>query len=498
MFAKLLRQKETLKNENRATFTNDQWKGIRAKVLGQTTAGGVAFLVWFLVWCSYLYGALYESPQRHKNFNILAVDYDGGVIGQSLHAAYEQLKAPTFFTVTFHAPEQYPTEQDMYKAVWDGNYWGAISATADASSRLSAALQGGEAAQTYNAADALHWIWNQQHYTTFSNSVVQAHMQQLIAATRIAYNKINGTHASSSTLNTSDPAAVQTLLNPIAATATNIQTVTFGSVALFNTISMVMPILQQFFFLLVLNGVLGQHQVYTKMTVRSSLIYRRIAGLIFTLLAALCQAGYFWAFRENWNVNGNQFVLTWMAYWLLMHIHLLVLDTISSVAPMAVMPFVTIAWIFINVGSTLSPLEAQAGFYHWGVALPGLNVYSVLQTIWSGGANNELYRALPVLFSWWFVANITTSLAHIRACHMAYKLAQEEGQDVENSGREKDVEAGAGAGASGAEASMSRQTTLERAVSRTMSRTVTNMERQRTLEMEHRQVYGPSIPPFGE
>ncbi|ORY16780.1 hypothetical protein BCR34DRAFT_556632 [Clohesyomyces aquaticus] len=484
-----LRQKSTLTNNNRASFTNDEWKGIRIKFIGQTTAGGIAFMLWFLACCSYVYGTLYRSPVRHENFHVLAVDYDRGVVGEAMQAAYEQLRGPSFLSLDFHNQEDFPTEQDMYQSVWRGDYWGAILATEGASDRLEAAIQGGDVAAMYNPTGALRYIWNQQYYTTFANSVVQAGLEQLVAATRVAYTKINGTQAYPFVAR-NDQAAIQAYLNPINAKATNIKQDPFGSVILFNTISMAMPILQQFFFLLVLNGVSRQHQLYTKMTIISSLNVRRAAGLLFTLGASLCQTGYFWAFKESWDVNGNQFVLTWMAFWLLMHIHYLILDSISTIAPMAVMPFVVLLWVFLNIASSLSPMELQAGFYNWGVALPSYNTYSVLVTIWTGGAHNRLYRALPILFSWWIVANIVTVVTHFRACHLAYKFEREEHVDVTQNLKE-DEEVATTSPRQDNDNQISRQTTANVAG--------LNLMRQRTVEeltMENRQVYGPSIPPL--
>jgi hypothetical protein len=477
--------KPTLADENRTPFRDQEWLGIRKKVILQIAAGGIAFMLWFLACLSYMYGTLYLSPGRHAAFHVLAVDYDSGLVGQAMHAAYSQLKGPGFFTVEFHSPQQYPSEADVYQAVWRGDYWASIVATEGASDRLSAALQGGQAAATYNSSGALHYVWNQQYYTTFANAIVQGHMNQLVAATRLAYNKINGTQASHA-VNTTDSAAVQALLNPIQAEANNIHAATFGTSILMNTISMAMPILQQFFFLLVLNGVLGMHNLYKKMTVLSSLRFRRIAGVLFTFGAALCQAGYYWAFREDWDVNGNQFALTWMILWLLMHIHLLVLDSISTIAPLAVMPFVVLLWVLLNIASALSPLELQAGFYHWGIALPSHEAYSVMVTIWSGGAHNRLYRALPILFGWWVLANITTALTHLRACHLAYKLEDQGASEDAEKGTGKDVETGP---------------SLLDSLSRlnTMSRTPTRLTRQRTVEevaLERRDVYGPGIPPL--
>jgi hypothetical protein len=477
-------QKPTLRKDYRTSFLNSDVKDIRRKFLKQTTIPGVLFCLWFVMTCSYVYGTLFQSGGRRHNFRILGVDYDGGVIGHSVEVAYQQLKGPGFFNVEFHTPEEYPSEEDMFQAVRRGDFWGAISATAGASDRLAAAIQGGEAASTYNPATALGYIWNEQKYPAFANSVVKVGMQTLIGATRIAYNHINGTQASK-ILNQQDPAAIQVFLNPIAAQERNVKVASFGNSVLLNTIGTIIPVLSQFFFLLVLNGAMRQHQMYSRLTVRSSLILRRVVGLAYAFASALCQAGFSWEFRENWDVNGVQFVLTWMTFWLLMEAHQLMLDTILTVAPMPAMPFTVLLFIFLNVASTLSPLELQAGFYKWSMALPGHNAYLVLVTIWTGGADNKLYRALPILFAWVVLGLITTTLGHWRACHLAFKM---EKGDLSNADLAKDVELGESAD----RLAMSRKTTIDREADA--------MQRRRSAEsvaLEQRQIYGPSIPPFG-
>lgn len=407
------------------------------KFIGETTLGGVLFMLWLLITCTYYFGILYKSSSRFHNIRVLAVDNDDGVIGQSVRAAYQQLKAPGFLTLEFHSPEEYPTEDEMFQAVWQGDFWGAVSVNQGASARLEAALQGGQAAATYNPRRAINFIWNGQYYPAYAQQVVFAGVQTLIGASRLSYNLINGTQAST-ILDEQDPAALQAFLNPIAAMEKNIQAASFGASVLLNTIGGVTPVLSQFFFLLVLAEVMHKHHLFSTLSVRSSLIARRLAGLIYGFGAALCQTAYTFEFRENWDVNGNQFVLSWMTYWLVMTAHELFLETIITLAPMQVMSFVVLAWGFLN-STTMSPLELQAGFFHWGVALPGHNAYLTLHTIWSGGARNRLYRTLPILFTWVVVGLVATTFAHFRACHLAYKV--ERGDVLEQEGSE-DTEMG--------------------------------------------------------
>lgn len=78
----------------------------------------------------------------------------------------------------------------------------------------------------------------------------------------------------------------------------------------YNTVSIVMPQLQWFFFLLILNGISQELRLYSKLPVHISGLVRLGLSLAYDLVAALCMAGCFRGYREDWAVKGNQFVLT--------------------------------------------------------------------------------------------------------------------------------------------------------------------------------------------
>lgn len=80
----------------------------------------------FLGNMSYLYGSLYRSDNRINKLNIVAIDYDGGVIGQSLSAAYTALEGSDFPGLEFHPATEYPTVSSIRDAVCRGDYWGAV------------------------------------------------------------------------------------------------------------------------------------------------------------------------------------------------------------------------------------------------------------------------------------------------------------------------------------------------------------------------------------
>lgn len=92
---------------------------------------------------------------------------------------------------------------------------------------------------------------------------------------------------------------------------------------------------------------------------------------------------------------------------------------------MQFLPFCVLTWVIINVGSTISPFELNPGFFRWGYALPAHEVYQVLVQIWSDGCQDQSYRALPILFSWWIVGLATVIYATYYRCQTALKAKSE-------------------------------------------------------------------------
>ena len=392
------------------------------KLFVAATVAAIAVLLLFLLNLSLLYGSFYHQTERAAAIHILLVDYDGGIVGHSLSSAYQHLKSPSFPTLFTQPPSQYPSSDSIIQAVRNRQYWAAVFTSPGASQRLSAALQGGSAATMYNATDALTYVWNEVRFPIMASSVIEDSLAMLVDATRVAYNSINGTQAMA-TLAQNDSAAVQVYLDPIDAISINVNPMPQGAKVFYNTISMAMPILQQFFFILALNGMSARFRFYAYLSPKTSGTLRAVISVVYTFVGAVCMTGWFWAFRETWPVHGYQFVETWMILWLLMHIYFCLIDAVTAVLPPLAMPFLIVTWIFLNLSATISPFEVKPGFYRWGYASPGYNTYEILTYIWSDGPASELHRALPILFAWWLLGLGCAILAHRRRCRRALSAA---------------------------------------------------------------------------
>lgn len=434
------------KSSHRIGHRDPFWNGRKKPFMIAAIASFMLLQILFLVNMSYLFGSLFRSEHRVHNLNILTVDYDGGVIGKSLQGAITQLKADTFPTFDIESSSKYPEVEDIVQAVRRGDHWAAVFTHAGASERLAAALEGGDAAAAYDPTNTITYVWNQVRYPAVEDATIKSSMSQLVAVARIAYNHMNGTGALQA-LNKNDPAALQAFLNPIQGGDINIMPTTQGTRVLYNTVAMVMPIIMQFFFLMAINGVSAEFNLYSHLPMLNNGIIRLVLSLSYTFVGSLCWAGYIWAFREDWSVGAGQFFCTWVIIWLFMHINFAVvsknneinlnssiltcsqIDVATGFIPMKFLPFFVLTWVILNVTSTIWPFELAPGFYRWGYALPAHEVWQVLIQIWSGGAVDRLYQALPILFTWEIVFLPLAVIALNHRCAVAereHKAKEEE------------------------------------------------------------------------
>lgn len=394
---------------------------VRRRRWGLLKAAGLNFIVLQLLFLGlfcYLFGSLFQQTTHIHNLHIVYVDYDGGAVGSAIRTAYEQLKGPGFPTLSEQSVSAYPQPSTVRSAVCNIDYWGGLYTSADASIRLAAAFGGGSAAASYNNSDVLTLVWNEARYSTVVDSAISTNMQTLSEAARVAYFKINGMQALGD-LNSTDPAAIAALTNPWTLASINIQPTTQGSRLVYNTLVIILILIQEFFYLGYINGLYQQFQLYVSIAAPRIATVRQLISGLYTLSGSLCTTGAIWAFRHGWHVNGGQFALTWMALWLFAHSNFLVLDVFTVWLPPPAVPMALISWVVLNVTSILLPFELAPGFYQWGYALPAHSIFQVLVDIWSDGCNPQLDYALPVLFAYEVIGLTLSSIGVYRRAHYA-------------------------------------------------------------------------------
>ncbi|KAF1852235.1 uncharacterized protein K460DRAFT_392341 [Cucurbitaria berberidis CBS 394.84] len=388
-----------------------------------TVLAGLAVICVFAANLSYLYGSLYQQTARSQALHILMVDFDNnGSVAQAMVAGYQHLISPAFPTFILRDAAEFKSLDDLVGLVREEKYWAAIYVTSGASQRLSAAIAGN--LSDYNPNTALVYVWNQIRYPATTGAVVMPSLLQLISATQTTYHKANAKHdlgvLSTVASGQASASAVQAFLNPVGATPINIRPAAQVTKNLYNTVSLAVPIVQTFFFIVAFNGICESFALYTRSSAKVSGTIRFLVGGIYSCFAALGTTGYIWAFREDWAIPGQVFVETWMLLWFMKHIYYLIWDCATAFLPMPAMPFIIVTFLFLSITSANSPFEVTPGFYRWSQSLPAFETLQMLWNVWSG-SSVHVYQAIPILFAWWLVWMVLATLGFIRRRRLASK-----------------------------------------------------------------------------
>jgi hypothetical protein len=404
--------------EQRPSIHHPSVRGRRLAVLKAATVNLFLLQILFLGLFCYIFGSLFQQSTHIHNVNVLFVDYDGGAIGDAVRGAYQKLKGPGFPNLIERPASLYPQIGSIEGAVCDIKFWGGLYITSNASDALTAAFAGGSAASSYDKSNVITMVWNEARYPTVVDSVLQTSLNSLSEAARVAYSKTNGEQALK-TLDTTDSAALAVFSDPWKLASTNIQPTSQGSRVIYNTLVIILIMIQEFFYLGTVNGLYAQFNLYTSVSPHRIAIVRQIISAAYTFAGSLCTAGAVWAFRYGWNVNGSQFMLTWMVLWLFAHLNFLVLDVFTIWLPPPYVPMALISWIIMNVTSILLPFELSPAFYQVGYAFPAHSIFQVLIDIWSRGCNPQLNYALPVMFLYEIIGIVLSSIGVYRRSHYA-------------------------------------------------------------------------------
>jgi hypothetical protein len=412
--------------ENRLHGSDLSTLGPRRAFLRAASINFLILQLLFLGLFAYIFGSLFQQDTHTHNMKIVYVDYDGGVIGASIRAGYKTLEGVNFPTLVEETSAEYASPHDLENAVCSAQYWAALYSSPGASEKLEVALAGGSAATTYNSSDVLTCIWNEARYSAIADSSILVNLQTLSSAARLAYTATNGTGALQ-ILSSTDQAAISVFANPWQLASVNIQPTTQGSRLIYNTLVIILILMQEFFYLGTINGLYVQFKLYARLYPHRIIIFRNMTSLAYTFMGSLCTTGAIWAFRSGWNVDANQFALSWAVLWLFAHGNFLWLDVFTVWLPVQYVPMALVTGVVFNVTSILIPFELSPAFYRWAYAMPAHEVYQVLIDIWSRGCNPQLSYALPILFALELIGLVLSGLGVYRRCH--YAIIAEEAQE---------------------------------------------------------------------
>ena len=321
--------------------------------------------LFFTLFC-YLFGGLYRQNTQIDHLNVAFVDYDGGAVGGAVRAAYASLEGTRFPKLQERTSEEYPSPSDLRQDVCKIRYWAALYIAPGASAAVEQALAGNEG--EYNKTDIMQYIWNEARYSAIVDSDVSAMLSQLSrAAIPIYASQTNWTDV----ITTPDATTYATFANPWILASDNLQPTTQGARLVYNTMVVILLMIQEFFYLGTLNQLYENFKIYTKLSPHRIIFFRFLISFSYCVIGSLCITGAIWIFKTGWNVDGAQFVLTWLVLLLFAHLNFLTLDVFTVWLPPPFVPMALVTWLVLNVVSILLPFELMSDFYLWSyVSLP--------------------------------------------------------------------------------------------------------------------------------
>ncbi|KAL6863579.1 hypothetical protein J3F83DRAFT_744883, partial [Trichoderma novae-zelandiae] len=220
------------------------------------------------------------------------------------------------------------------------------------------------------------------------DSLVSNNLRMLSDAAQASYIALNGTAAFPTIPSTDNAAAISAFTNPWTLTSINIKPTTQGTRTVYNTITIVLVLIEDFFYLATINGLYAQFKVYTRITPMRIILVRDALSITFTMLGSLVNSAAIWAFKAGWHVSASQYAINWLILWLFAHTNFLAFDVFTIWLPPQ---YVSMALITDN---------------------------------WSGGCNPHLSYALPVLFAYEVLGLVLTGIGVYRRCHYAVILEE--------------------------------------------------------------------------
>ncbi len=209
----------------------------------------------------------YQQEENFHKLHILAVDFDGGTVGQAMLDIISGLdphdnRMATFEIIHFNSGE---TFHDIWETVRAGNdIWAALIANSGASQNLTNAITSQDLnAPRYDPSAAITILFDDVRYHTVALSLIQSSLSQLVANITMQYQTKTGLAMLTKLSENATDANKAALLNPIAYTINNMSGLSFGTSVLVNTVMFVLPVLSQFFLVMATNGMLGEAGCYS-------------------------------------------------------------------------------------------------------------------------------------------------------------------------------------------------------------------------------------------
>ncbi|KAG0371352.1 hypothetical protein BGZ54_005476 [Gamsiella multidivaricata] len=328
------------------------------------------------------FGAEFQSADHMKNFNVLVVDLDQGIIGMNYLNFTQQVNdQPGQINWDVHNMTRYPNISAIQEQVLNGNYWGAVVVQPNASANLNKAFA--VPLPDYDPTKAFMFIYEGGRDPLVVKPYIVAYMYtQFLLFTKFfnpAWIKFLLAYSAQSNIPLSNlQAAPQVMGTPVAFEEFDLHPVTAPIITSATSVAYIWIFL--------------------------------VAGGSTYLVAHLIQP-----------MTRNATVPKTMAF-ASMVIFLIYL------IPVVFIPCFTITFVIMNVIAVFNPVELLPDFYKWVYAMPFLNAVQIARYVLMGSYNRLKYN-IPVLATWILIPIVLLPFAISRQKRVAKEMEIQEEEE---------------------------------------------------------------------
>ncbi|KXN86481.1 Nitrosoguanidine resistance protein SNG1 [Leucoagaricus sp. SymC.cos] len=340
-----------------------------------------------------LYGAFYKTPER--NLPGWIVDFDGGVIGQSVIAGLTAPNPVSKVTWNVVTASQFPGGvADIFLEV---AFHSKDTVNPGASTRLSTALSSPHA--TYDGSEAISVYGAEARNENAYRGILLPSIQVGLTAVSVQFALRTARMVANSTILPQLLAtSPQTITTPIAFQVFNLRPFD-------QPVASVVVFVGQLFVLILSFFVVVYHSPRSAFRRHSSYISFLPSLTLIQLFDCLLALAFQLNTTKKFGRAG--FMVLWMLNWMGMCAMGLAMEAMLSLMTPPGVAFFLLIWIMVNVAVTAFPIEVLPIIYRYGYAMPFYNIGKATRTI-IFATKNRVGMCFGILFAWVLLSCVTT------------------------------------------------------------------------------------------
>ncbi|KAJ7060809.1 hypothetical protein C8F01DRAFT_1253287 [Mycena amicta] len=375
-------------------------------VFGGVTALCVAIFAIFSIY----WGSVWSSP--HHPLHGWIVDFDGGIVGQSISHALSSIDPGSTGVVWRIVPasEFLGGIAQIESQIVDEKTWYAITINAGASANLTSAVATADA--SYNSTNAITFIGSEarnENIYRLHVRIVSAQLEAITYQFGLSFLKNISSAANLPQLLATAPAIVS---RPVYFSAVNLRPFDVPCQRR-DLCRSHLPAHPRLLHRKRHRRCSTSRLPRTTLTLRSLILLRLLTSFVAYFFVALFYTLLSRAFQLPFDrVFGSAgFVVFWMLNFIGMLACGLALEAMLLLLTIRFVPFFLMLWIITNVAACVFPIAALPHVYRYGYVFPMYNISRAVRAI-VFRTKNEVGINFAVLFVWTFISCLTIPLFH--------------------------------------------------------------------------------------